>query len=32
MEDDEYYVDEDPEFDDEMDAEFVKFLQEQGRF
>lgn len=29
VEDDEYYVDEDPEFDDEIDAEFQKFLQEQ---
>ena len=31
VEDGEYYVDEDPEFDDEIDAEFEKFLQEQER-
>ena len=31
MEDEEYYLDDDPEFDDEIDAEFEKFLQEQER-
>ena len=25
-----YYIEDDPEFDDEIDQEFEKFLQEQG--